>query len=108
MATLFSSVTRLASALAIVAMAASLNACTPKPAGPEPAAQEFFAALAKGDTGGASLLTDRPEGARAAINAAWAGLQAKSLDAQLLSSKFAEDTGSVTYRYTWHLPKNRV
>ena len=26
----------------------------------------------------------------------------------MLSSKFAEDTGSVTYRYTWHLPKHRT
>ena len=75
---------------------------------PEPAAQEFFASLAKGDTGGASQLTDRPEDARAALNEAWAGLQATGLDAQVLGSKFAEDTGSVGYRYTWHLPKNRT
>ncbi len=108
MATWFSSATRLASLLSVVAVAASLNACTPKPNGPEPAAEEFFAALAKGDTGGASLLTDRPEDARAALNEAWAGLQATGLDAQVLGSKFAEDTGTVGYRYTWHLPKNRT
>ena len=91
-----------------MAVSASLNACTPKPNGPEPAAEEFFASLAKGDTGGASQLTDRPEDARAALNEAWAGLQATHLDAQVLGSKFAEDTGSVTYRYTWHLPKDRT
>ncbi len=89
-------------------MSASLNACTPKPNGPEPAAEEFFASLAKRDTGGASQLTDRPEDARAALNEAWAGLQATGLDAQVLSSKFAEDTGTVAYRYTWHLPKHRT
>jgi Penicillin binding protein transpeptidase domain/NTF2-like N-terminal transpeptidase domain len=98
----------MASLLTVVAVAASLAACTPKPSGPEPAAKEFFAALAKGDTGGASQLTDRPEDARAAINEAWKGLQATSLDAQVLNSKFAEDTGTVGYRYTWHLPKNRT
>ena len=98
----------MASLLAIAMVAASLAACTPKPAGPEPAAEKFFAALAKGNTGAASLLTDRPEDARAALNEAWAGLQATSLDAQVLSSKFAEDTGTVGYRYTWHLPKNRI
>ena len=98
----------MASLLAIATVAASLAACTPKPAGPEPAAEKFFAALAKGNTGAASLLTDRPEDARAALNEAWAGLQATSLDAQVLSSKFAEDTGTVGYRYTWHLPKNRI
>ena len=92
----------------VVAMSVSLNACTPKPNGPSPAAQEFFAALAKGDTGAASALTDRPEDARAALNEAWKGLQAVSLDAQVVGSKFAEDTGTVAYRYTWHLPKNRT
>ena len=94
--------------LTVVAMSATLAACTPKPNGPEPAAEEFFASLAKRDTGGASQLTDRPEDARAALNEAWAGLQATGLDAQVLSSKFAEDTGSVAYRYTWHLPKHRT
>src|SRR5690349_16534047 len=108
MATLVTSATRIASLLAVVALSASLNACTPKPNGPGPAAEEFFAALAKGDTGGASALTDRPEDARAALNEAWKGLQATSLDAQVLGSKFAEDTGTVSYRYTWHLPKNRT
>jgi hypothetical protein len=98
----------MASLLTVMAVAASLAACTPKPAGPEPAAEEFFSALAKGNTGAASLLTDRPEDARAAINEAWKGLQATSLDAQVLNSKFAEDTGTVGYRYTWHLPKNRT
>jgi Penicillin binding protein transpeptidase domain/NTF2-like N-terminal transpeptidase domain len=98
----------MASLLTVMAVAAALAACTPKPSGPEPAAEEFFAALAKGDTGGASQLTDRPEDARAAINEAWKGLQATSLDAQVLNSKFAEDTGTVVYRYTWHLPKNRT
>ncbi|OBB17767.1 penicillin-binding protein [Mycobacteriaceae bacterium 1482268.1] len=108
MATLLTSVTRLASLLAIAVASASLNACTPKPNGPEPAAEKFFAALGHGDTGGASQLTDRPEDARAALNEAWAGLQASSLDAQVLGSKFTEDTGTVAYRYTWHLPKNRT
>ena len=98
----------MASLLTVVAMSVSLNACTPKPNGPEPAAEEFFASLAKRDTGGASQLTDRPEDARAALNEAWAGLQATGLDAQVLSSKFAEDTGTVAYRYTWHLPKHRT
>ncbi len=108
MATWFSSATRLASLLTVVTVAASLNACTPKPSGPEPVAEEFFAALAKGDTGGASLLTDRPEDARAALNEAWVGLQADRLDAQVLGSKFTEDTGSVNYRYSWQLPKDRT
>jgi Penicillin binding protein transpeptidase domain/NTF2-like N-terminal transpeptidase domain len=86
----------------------TLNACTPKPNGPEPIAEKFFAALATGDTAAAAELSDKPADARAALNEAWAGLQAARLDAQILGSKYAEDTGSVTYRYTWHLPKNRT
>ena len=90
------------------AMVATLNACTPKPNGPEPIAEKFFAALAKGDTGAAADLSDKPADARATLNQAWAGLQAVRLDAQILGSRYAEDTGSITYRYTWHLPKNRT
>ena len=111
MATWFSLASRAASLLTVATLAgsvATLSACTPKPQGPEPAAEQFFAALAIGDTGAASQLSDRPEDARAALNAAWAGLQASRLDAQILGSKYSEDTGSVTYRYTWHLPKNRT
>ena len=92
----------------VAALVVSLGACTPRPNGPEPAAEEFFAALAVGDTAAAAELSDRPEAARAVLNEAWAGLQATGLDAQILSSKYAEDTGSIAYRYTWHLPKDRT
>lgn len=92
----------------VIGAAGLLSACTPKPLGPEPTAQQFFAALAKGDTAAAADLSDKPADARAALNQAFAGLQAQSLDAQVLSSKFAEDTGSVAYRYTWRLPKERT
>jgi cell division protein FtsI/penicillin-binding protein 2 len=94
--------------MTVAVLGATVNACTPKPNGPEPAARDFFAALAKGDTGAAAALSDRPSEAREALNDAWAGLQATALDAQVLGSKYAEDTGSVAVRYTWHLPKDRV
>ncbi|WP_319445437.1 MULTISPECIES: penicillin-binding transpeptidase domain-containing protein [unclassified Mycobacterium] len=103
-----SRVTGLCSVLAVIGAIGTLSACTPKPLGPEPMAQAFFTALGKGDTGAAAGLSDHPSVARAALNEAWAGLQATGLDAQVLSSKYAEDTGSVAYRYTWHLPKNRT
>ncbi len=111
MATRTSPVSRVAALFAVtvvIGAAGALSACTPKPNGPEPVAQAFFAALGKGDTGAAAELSDKPSDARAALNAAWSGLQATGLDAQILTSKYAEDTGSVTYRYTWHLPKNRT
>jgi hypothetical protein len=106
MATQTSLVTRFLAAWVIAA--GSLAGCTPRPDGPAPVAEQFFAALASGNTSTAAALSDRPEDVRAALNAAWAGLQAEHLDAQVLGSTFNEDTGSVDYRYTWHLPKNRT
>ncbi len=96
-----------AACLLLVAVIA-LSGCTPRAEGPGPAAERYFRALAIGDTATAAQLTDNPNEARAALNAAWAGLQATHLDAQILSSKYAEDTGTISYRYTWHLPKNRT
>ncbi len=110
MATISSLVTRSGRLLAVAVLvpAAVVSACTPRPDGPASAAEQFFAKLATGDTTGAAQLTDRPDDARTALNASWAGLQASHLDAQILGSGFTEDTGSVNYRYTWHLPKDRV
>jgi hypothetical protein len=95
------------SGLLLVAVIA-LSGCTPRPDGPGPAAEKFLGALAIGDTATAAQLSDNANEAREALNAAWAGLQATHLDAQILSSKYAEDTGTVNYRFTWHLPKNRT
>ena len=95
-------------ALAVLVTTAAVSACTPRPDGPAPAAERFFAALATGDTAAAAELSDKPSDAREALNAAWAGLQATHLDTQVLGSKYTDDTGSVSYRYTWHLPKNRT
>src|SRR3954454_12505687 len=109
MASLVSRVTAsLTVAMVVATTLGFVTACTPKPNGPEPVAAAFFAALAAGNTGAAADLSDKPTDARAALNEAWSGLQATGLDAMILSSKYAEDTGSVAYRYTWHLPKNRT
>jgi hypothetical protein len=94
--------------LTVLVAVAAVPSCTPRPDGPAPAAERFFAALTTGDTASAAQLSDDPDAARGALNAAWAGLQATHLDAQVLSSKYTEDTGSVAYRYTWQLPKNRT
>lgn len=101
--------TTIASAVTVLlGFAIAVPACTPRPDGPAPAAQRFFAALSTGDTAAAADLSDDPSDAREALNAAWAGLQATHLDAEVLGSKYTEDTGTVAYRYTWHLPKNRT
>ncbi|TJZ81182.1 penicillin-binding transpeptidase domain-containing protein [Rhodococcus oryzae] len=83
-------------------------ACTPKPDGPEPAAQEFLDAVADRDTERAAALSDRPADARSALDAAWEGLQAESLGATTRSVRMDGDTATVGYTYEWHLPKDRV
>ncbi|HZC11706.1 MAG TPA: penicillin-binding transpeptidase domain-containing protein, partial [Mycobacterium sp.] len=104
-ATVVSAATFVAGVLVVMT---AVSACTPRPDGPAPAAERFFAALSTGDTAAAADLSDAPSDAREALNAAWAGLQASHLDAQILGSKYTEDIGTVSYRYTWHLPKNRT
>ena len=103
---LITRVTGLSAALALVA-AGSLSGCTPRPDGPSPAAARFFAELGRGDTGAAAQLSDLPSEAHAALNEAFSGLQATHLDAKILGSRYTEDTGSVNYRFTWELPKQR-
>lgn len=95
------------SGLLLVAVV-TLSGCTPRPDGPGPVAEKFFRALSVGDTATAAQFCDSVNEAREALNAAWSGLQATHLDAQVLSAKHAEDTGTVSYRFTWHLPKDRT
>lgn len=102
------SITRVAGLSAACVIVIASQACTPRPDGPAPAAERFFAALSTGDTAAAADLSDNPSDAREALNAAWAGLQATHLDTEILGTKYTEDAGTVAYRYTWHLPKNRT
>ena len=95
-------------ALAVLVTTAAVSACTPRPDGPAPAGERFFTALSTGDTAAAAELSDDPGDAREALNGAWAGLQATHLDTQILSSKYTEDIGTISFRYTWHLPNNRT
>ncbi|MFE3290915.1 penicillin-binding transpeptidase domain-containing protein [Rhodococcus sp. NPDC059234] len=102
---------RASTSLAVVvtaALAAGVGACTPKPDGPEPAAQQFFSALADRDTAKAAALSDRPDAAKSALESAWTKLQAESLTTTLGSVRVNGDTATVGYTYEWHLPKDRV
>ena len=103
-----SRLSRLTAGIAVIVVGGALSACTPKPDGPEPVAAQFFEALVDGDTAAAARLSDKPAEAQAALNEAWAGLQAERLDSQITGSKYTLDTGTVKFRYTWHLPKERT
>ncbi len=109
MATPTPSATRATAILAALGLlTGALSACTPRPDGPAPTASEFLADLGRGDTDAAAKLSDRPLDAHAALNQAWSGLQASRLDATIVGSRYTEDTGSVNYRFTWQLPKQRT
>ncbi|WP_315769725.1 penicillin-binding transpeptidase domain-containing protein [Rhodococcoides kroppenstedtii] len=96
-----------AAALAVL-LAVAVGACTPKPQGPESAADTFVAALASRDSAAAAAGTDRPDLAAGAIDTAWDGLQAESLEASTGAVAVNGDTATVDYTYTWHLPRDRT
>lgn len=100
---------RVCALLAIGAVAvASLAGCTPKPDGPEPAAQAFLAAFESKDIEVAAAGTDKPDAAAAALTETWTNLQAEALDAETTSVQVDGDTATVGYTYRWQLPKDRV
>ncbi|CAH0192376.1 penicillin-binding transpeptidase domain-containing protein [Rhodococcoides fascians] len=87
---------------------ACLTGCTPKPDGPEPAAQAFLAAFEANDIPAAAADTDKPDAAATALSEAWTNLQAEALDAETTSVRVDGDTATVGYTYRWQLPKDRV
>ena len=103
-----SRITRVLLAVVATTTVVSVTACTPKPQGPESAADTFVAALAQRDSAAAGQVTDRADLAASAVDKAWDGLQAESLDAQTGAVSVNGDTATVDYTYTWHLPKDRT
>ncbi|MBJ8343268.1 penicillin-binding transpeptidase domain-containing protein [Antrihabitans sp. YC2-6] len=93
---------------AAAALTVGLASCTPKPAGPSPAADDFVDAFAERDFDLAALTTDQPDRARAVLARTWEDLQAESLTASTGSVHVSGDTATVEYTYEWHLPKGRV
>jgi beta-lactamase class D len=92
----------------VVLLAFGLASCTPKPAGPSPAAEAFVDAFAKKDIARAAKATDEPEDAQITLARTWQDLQAESMTATTGSTRIDGDTAVVEYTYEWHLPKNRV
>ncbi len=83
-------------------------ACTPRAAGPEPAAQLFLNSFAEQDFAAAATRTDRPDDAEASLVEVWDGLQAESLTATTTGARLDGDSAVVDYSYEWRLPRDRV
>ncbi len=92
----------------VIFLAVGISSCTPKPAGPEPVAQQFLSAFGDRDIDEAAKLTDRPDSAGPVLSDTWDALQAESMTAETTSVKMNGDTATVGYTYEWHLPKDRV
>ncbi|MGU3433483.1 penicillin-binding transpeptidase domain-containing protein [Actinomycetes bacterium M1A6_2h] len=92
----------------VLLLLAGLAACTPKPLGPESAAEQFVSSFAAHDAAAAAEHTDRVDTASAALDAVWSGLQAESMTATTGAVAVNGDTATVDYTYTWQLPKERV
>lgn len=100
---------RLVAVWAVAAVLCGLVvACTPRAAGPEPAAQLFLGDFAAQDFAGAAARSDIPEEAEAALSEVWDGLQAEALTATTTSTRLDGDAATVGYTYEWRLPKDRV
>lgn len=101
-------VARVVVTVAVSALAVGVASCTPKPAGPSPAADSFVDAFAERDVAAAAGATDQPQKAFEVLTATWNDLQAESMTATTGSARINGDTATVDYTYEWHLPKNRV
>lgn len=101
---------RKALALLVVAgtAAATLAACTPKPAAPEPVAEDFLAALELRDLDEALPLIDNADAARDVLEATFDGLQAEDLDITVDEVNAQDNLASVDYTMTWGLPRERT
>ncbi|MFH5211837.1 penicillin-binding transpeptidase domain-containing protein [Antrihabitans sp. NCIMB 15449] len=101
-------VARVVVTVAVSALVVGVASCTPKPAGPSPAADSFVDAFAERDVAAAAGATDQPQKAFEVLTATWNDLQAESMTATTGSARINGDTATVDYTYEWHLPKNRV
>ncbi|WP_295624159.1 penicillin-binding transpeptidase domain-containing protein [uncultured Corynebacterium sp.] len=74
---------RLTALFTAAAMAATTVACTPRPDTGEDVLEEFFGALETGDVEAAAQLTDHVDTARRDLGAAWDGLDAEAVEAEI-------------------------
>lgn len=83
-------------------------ACGSADDGPRAAASSFLAVVASRDLDGAADRTDAPTRARSELDAAWSGLQARSLRTQVGRSSVTGDTATVDVRWSWTLPRRQT
>lgn len=94
-------------AVVALLLAAHVAACTPRPDVADAAAAGFVGAFARNSAADAAGFTTAPADAEKALAAAWAGLQAESMEARVDSVETDGDAASASVTYSWRLPKER-
>ncbi|GAA1073757.1 penicillin-binding transpeptidase domain-containing protein [Tsukamurella spumae] len=96
---------RLVVIVAVVVAMIAPSACAPENTnGPGPVAVRFGAALADKNFDGAAALTTSPDAAKAALRAAFDGLQARGVRIKVGQARTTGATSEVEYEYVWDLP----
>ncbi|MEJ6012538.1 penicillin-binding transpeptidase domain-containing protein [Corynebacterium sp. H127] len=88
-------------------VAASMSSCTPKPNVADPVAEDFVAAVERGDVESAAALTDNPEQTRQLLKATIDGMQAEGLDAAVTSVTNQDTIANANIHMDWRLPRER-
>lgn len=92
----------------VAGLVASLVACTPRPDTGEDVLSDFLAALGAGDVQGAAQLTDKQQAAERDLGAAWRGLRAESLAAEVADVRGDGRQTTATVAMDWALAGNRA
>ncbi len=102
-------VARVASLLAVLALAAGVAGCGLFGGdGPEETATAFLAAWSAGDDAGAAALTDDPPGATELLGATRGALRPVALDARLEQVRAASDRATASVQMRWDLGPGRA
>ncbi|QTI66827.1 penicillin-binding transpeptidase domain-containing protein [Gordonia polyisoprenivorans] len=91
---------------AVLALCA-VSACSSDDDGPRQAVQAFLDAYAHGDAAKAAALTDNPQTAQTALQAAWTGLSAESMSGTTGKASIDQDTADIDVNYSWQLGHGR-
>lgn len=97
-----------AAVVCVLVLAASLVACTPRPASARPVARDFLEAVASADWDKVSSLIDAPDRAVPIWKDTFAGLQAESLTIDDPDVEVSGNSATARYHMTWALPRDRT
>jgi beta-lactamase class D len=82
-------------------------ACTPRPDVADDVVEDFLSALSDKDMEKAASFTDDSDGAQAALEESWDGMQADKLSTELKDVRTDDNVATATYDMDWMFPGDR-